>query len=174
MIVKAVDITDQVANKANRFELSSQILLFLLIAQSPRLAYLSEKGLQSPIEMSMPKGWRMEVKILHAFKRGDCSAQPQPLIRKEPLLTAPKQKTSLIGKEVFEKCEIIKIYSAVKPADRYSLFKRAMLVTEIAFGHSASHAYVLVQLPNPSLSICATMLNTRFLASGLPCGNNAK
>src|SRR5262245_24057029 len=48
-----------------------------------------------------------------------------------------------------------------------------MFETDIPFGHSASHAYVLVQLPNPSLSICATMFNTLDSLSGSPCGNNA-
>src|SRR6476620_7941705 len=49
-----------------------------------------------------------------------------------------------------------------------------MLVMDISFGQTASQAPVKVQLPNPSLSICATMLNTRFLRSGPPCGNKAR
>src|SRR6476646_6202661 len=48
-----------------------------------------------------------------------------------------------------------------------------MLDTEISLGHSASQAYVLVQFPNPSLSIWATIFNTLDSLSGSPCGNNA-
>src|SRR6476661_8032811 len=51
---------------------------------------------------------------------------------------------------------------------------REMLVIEISFGHTASQAPVKVQLPNPSLSICATMLNTRFFLSGCPWGSKAR
>src|SRR4051794_27077238 len=50
---------------------------------------------------------------------------------------------------------------------------RAILETEMPFGHSASHAYVLEQLPNPSLSIWATIFKTLDSRSGSPCGNNA-
>jgi hypothetical protein len=38
-------------------------------------------------------------------------------------------------------------------AARYSRFKRAMLVIEISFGHSASQAVMLEQRPKPSASI---------------------
>src|SRR5213594_1527148 len=38
------------------------------------------------------------------------------------------------------------------------------------FGQTASHEPVTVQLPNPSLSICSTIANTRRSFSGLPCG----
>ena len=48
-----------------------------------------------------------------------------------------------------------------------------MFSNEILFGHSASHAPVLVQLPNPSSSICLTIFNTRSCFSICPCGNNA-
>src|SRR5688572_609424 len=58
-------------------------------------------------------------------------------------------------------------------AKRYSLFIRAMFSREIPLGHSTSQAPVLVQLPNPSSSICLTMLSTRCVASTLPCGNKA-
>ena len=60
-----------------------------------------------------------------------------------------------------------------KAADIYSLFILAMLETEIPLGHSASQAYVLVQLPNPSLSICATIFMALVFLSGAPCGNKA-
>src|SRR5205814_687957 len=56
----------------------------------------------------------------------------------------------------------------------YSLFRREILVTDISLGHTASQASVKVQEPNPSLSIWATMLNTRVLRSGSPCGNKAR
>src|SRR5579863_294179 len=46
-----------------------------------------------------------------------------------------------------------------------------MLVILISFGHSASQAPVLVQLPNPSSSICATIDCTRRYRSGWPCGS---
>ena len=47
---------------------------------------------------------------------------------------------------------------------------RAMLLIEVFFGHSASQARVLVQLPNPSSSIFDQHSFCR-LKSGLPCGN---
>src|SRR6201996_2190542 len=50
---------------------------------------------------------------------------------------------------------------------------REMLVILISLGHSASQAPVLVQLPKPSSSICATMACTRLQRSGWPCGNKA-
>src|SRR5215204_3530033 len=49
-----------------------------------------------------------------------------------------------------------------------------MLVIAISFGQTASQAPVKVQLPKPSLSICATMLNTLFFFSGWPCGSNPR
>ena len=45
---------------------------------------------------------------------------------------------------------------------------------EISFGHTASQAPVKVQLPNPSLSIWATMLITRLFLSGCPCGSKPR
>src|ERR1700749_5245157 len=50
---------------------------------------------------------------------------------------------------------------------------REILVSVISLGHSASQAPVLVQLPKPSSSICATMACTRLQRSGWPCGNSA-
>src|SRR6185312_8264711 len=50
---------------------------------------------------------------------------------------------------------------------------RLMLVIFISLGHSASQAPVLVQLPKPSASICATMACTRLQRSGCPCGSIA-
>src|SRR6202012_2820865 len=68
-----------------------------------------------------------------------------------------------------------KIYlSVVSPARAYSAFSRAILVIDISLGHTASQAPVEVQLPNPSLSICAIISTTRVFRSGLPCGNNAR
>src|SRR5690606_26373979 len=58
-------------------------------------------------------------------------------------------------------------------AAKYSRFIRAMFSKEIPFGHSTSHAPVLVQFPRPSSSIWLTMFNTRSVASTLPCGNRA-
>ena len=55
-------------------------------------------------------------------------------------------------------------------AFKYSLFILAIFVIEIPFGHSTSHAPVLVQLPKPSSSICLTILSTLSLASTFPCG----
>ncbi len=49
-----------------------------------------------------------------------------------------------------------------------------MLEIEIFFGHSASQAPVLVQLPKPSSSIFATIAFTRLAASTFPCGNKDK
>src|SRR6202008_2158847 len=58
-------------------------------------------------------------------------------------------------------------------AAKYSLFMRAIFSREISLGHSTSQAPVLVQLPNPSSSICATMFITRVSFSTFPCGNKA-
>src|SRR5690606_1563603 len=58
-------------------------------------------------------------------------------------------------------------------AAKYSRFIRAMFPKEIPFGHSTSHAPVLVQFPKPSSSIWLTMFNTRSVASTLPRGNRA-
>ena len=49
-----------------------------------------------------------------------------------------------------------------------SRFKRAMLLIEIFFGHSASQARVFVQFPNPSSSIFDNIAFARRKASGLP------
>ena len=48
-----------------------------------------------------------------------------------------------------------------------------MCAIEIDFGHSAWQAPVLVQLPNPSSSILATIALARRAASTRPCGNLA-
>src|SRR5690554_1723688 len=58
-------------------------------------------------------------------------------------------------------------------AAKYSRFIRAMFSKEIPFGHSTSHAPVLVQFPKPSASIASTMFLTRSAASIRPCGNKA-
>src|SRR5690606_41905764 len=58
-------------------------------------------------------------------------------------------------------------------AAKYSRFMRAMFSKEIPLGHSTSEAPVLVQLPNPSLSIASTMFNTRSVDSTRPCSNKA-
>lgn len=52
-----------------------------------------------------------------------------------------------------------------------SRFKRAMLLMEMFFGHSASQARVFVQLPNPSSSILESIAFARRAASTLPCGS---
>src|SRR5688500_18640389 len=51
---------------------------------------------------------------------------------------------------------------------------REILVMDISLGQTASQAPVKVQLPKPSLSICATMLSTRFLRSGAPWGSSER
>src|SRR5690606_1761765 len=48
-----------------------------------------------------------------------------------------------------------------------------MFSKEIPFGHSISQAPVLLQFPKPSLSICATIFNTRSVASILTRGSKA-
>lgn len=53
---------------------------------------------------------------------------------------------------LLEKC-IKKTYSSKILAFKYSRFKRAILVSLISLGHSASQAPMLVQLPKPSASI---------------------
>src|SRR5687768_10601519 len=64
--------------------------------------------------------------------------------------------------------------SADIPANKYSLCILEIFVIAISFGQTASQAPVKVQLPNPSLSIWATMLRARFLRSGPPWGSNAR
>ena len=56
-------------------------------------------------------------------------------------------------------------FSLVSEAEKYSLFILAILVREIPFGHSASQAPVLVQAPNPSASIWATIFSTLVFRS---------
>ena len=64
-------------------------------------------------------------------------------------------------------------YSPANIAAAYSRFIRAILLTEIPFGHSASHASVFVHAPNPCSSCTFNMFVTRILASAFPCGNKA-
>jgi hypothetical protein len=59
-------------------------------------------------------------------------------------------------------------HSFVITAPRYSRFIRAMCSRLMFLGHSISQAPVLLQLPNPSLSICSTMFRARNLDSGRP------
>src|ERR1051325_3207002 len=54
-----------------------------------------------------------------------------------------------------------------------SRFMRAMFSSEISLGHSASQEPVLVQLPNPSSSICFTIFFARSTRSTAPWGNSA-
>src|SRR5579859_2763855 len=49
-----------------------------------------------------------------------------------------------------------------------------MLANGMPFGHDATHSPVLVQPPNPSASIAATMSSTRFSRSGPPCGSTLR
>src|SRR5690349_18201784 len=49
-----------------------------------------------------------------------------------------------------------------------------MFSTEISFGHSASQAVTLEQRPKPSMSIFATMANTRLRRSTSPWGSRAR
>src|SRR6185369_15409057 len=53
------------------------------------------------------------------------------------------------------------LYSPARLAITYSRFNRAMCDSEISFGHSASHAPVLVQLPNPASSCASIIFSTR-------------
>src|SRR5206468_11800032 len=57
-------------------------------------------------------------------------------------------------------------------ARAYSRFSLAMKLALISAGQTASHSYVLVQLPNPSASITETIRSTRLSCSGRPCGRN--
>src|SRR6266568_3046961 len=45
---------------------------------------------------------------------------------------------------------------------------------EISLGHAAMHSPWLVHAPNPSASICATMVTTRVARSGWPWGNTPR
>src|SRR5262245_14587826 len=49
-----------------------------------------------------------------------------------------------------------------------------MLSRVISFGQAASHEPILVQFPNPSSSIFATIFNTRDVSSTFPCGSRLK
>ena len=61
-----------------------------------------------------------------------------------------------------------------KLAFEYSRFNFAMKLALISAGQTASHSYVLVRFPKPSASIARTILTTRLVRSGSPCGNNAR
>src|SRR3954469_21994533 len=64
--------------------------------------------------------------------------------------------------------------SSTKAAERYSLFKRAILLSRISFGQVSAQAPILVQDPKPSLSCWGIISITRVLCSGRPCGNKAR
>ena len=87
-----------------------------------------------------------------------------------PKGTRPKTKNASKSMNAFFYCFLVFYFML---ADKYSLFILAMFSNEIPFGHSTSHAPVLVQFPNPSSSIWRTMFNTRAVASTFPCGNKA-
>ena len=72
-------------------------------------------------------------------------------------------KSSLLNKN-----RVRIIYQSPNFAFINSRFKRAILLIEMHLGHSASQARVLVQLPNPSSSILATIDFTRRAASACP------
>src|SRR5262249_47065876 len=59
-------------------------------------------------------------------------------------------------------------------ARAYSRFSLAIKLALISAGQTASHSYVLVQLPNPSASITLTIRSTRLCRSGWPCGKSDK
>ena len=60
------------------------------------------------------------------------------------------------------------LLNLVNNALKYSRFINPMKSSEISFGQTASHEPVTVQLPNPSLSICWTILRTRCSRSTCP------
>src|ERR1043165_1769561 len=64
--------------------------------------------------------------------------------------------------------------SPAKMEPIYSRLRRAMFSREMLLGHSASQAPMFVQEPNPSLSICRTILTERILRSGSPWGSSAR
>ena len=66
------------------------------------------------------------------------------------------------------------IYYSLSPARIYSEFSFAIFDMEISFGQTDSQACVFVQLPNPSLSIWATIFNARDFRSGSPWGRRAR
>ena len=46
----------------------------------------------------LPKGWRIAVEILFAaFEQKDCNGEPQQMLIKVPLLTAPNNETSFLN-----------------------------------------------------------------------------
>src|SRR5690606_2331022 len=51
-----------------------------------------------------------------------------------------------------------------------SRFSREIVSSGMPFGQTAVHSPMLVQLPKPSASCCATMPTTRCFRSGWPCG----
>ena len=65
------------------------------------------------------------------------------------------------------------IFQSLILALRNSRFKRAICAMDMFLGHSCSQAPVLVQLPNPSSSILATIDLARLAASTFPCGSRA-
>lgn len=62
-------------------------------------------------------------------------------------------------------------YPSSKIALKYSLFNLAIFRMEMPLGQTASHSLKLVQLPNPSSSIWATMARARSFRSTCPCGS---
>ena len=67
--------------------------------------------------------------------------------------TPTKKGPADAGPFLVEKKSLNYMFSLLTTAEKYSRFMRAMLVMEMPFGHSASHAPVLVQAPKPSESI---------------------
>ena len=65
-------------------------------------------------------------------------------------------------------------FSSENDALRYWRFERAMCSSEMALGHSASHASVLEQLPNPRSSALASIFRALCLASACPWGSRAR
>src|SRR5690554_5614680 len=63
--------------------------------------------------------------------------------------------------------------SLVSEALKNSRFILAILLCLIPLGHSAEQASVLVQFPNPSKSICATIFSTLSFRSTFPWGSIA-
>ena len=46
----------------------------------------------------LPKGWRIAVEILFAaLEQKDCNGEPQQMLIKVPLLTAPNNETSFLN-----------------------------------------------------------------------------
>jgi len=69
---------------------------------------------------------------------------------------------------------VLLLYFLLSFALKKSLFRKAMWLADISFGHTASHSYSFVQLPNPSSCMVSTIAIVRRFLSGWPWGSTLR